>query len=147
MKEGNLAVFNNTDGAWGHYAKWNKSKTEGQKNVWSHTQNLNKINYVRWWMLTVTRLTAAIISWYIQILSHYTVYLKLLCYRSIIPEFLNKLLTLLTSPYLPLLPHIFNFPEVATIRNSASFSFVLSHSKMHSSFVSLICTVPTNKHI
>lgn len=26
-KEGNLAICDNMDGPWGHYAKWNNSKT------------------------------------------------------------------------------------------------------------------------
>ena len=29
-KEGNSAIWNNMDGPWGHYAKWNKSDRERQ---------------------------------------------------------------------------------------------------------------------
>ena len=29
-KERNLAIYNNIDGTWGHYAKWNKSDRERQ---------------------------------------------------------------------------------------------------------------------
>ena len=29
-KEGNLAIFDNMDRPWGHYAKWNKSDRERQ---------------------------------------------------------------------------------------------------------------------
>ena len=29
-KERNPAICDNMDGPWGHYAKWNKSDTEGQ---------------------------------------------------------------------------------------------------------------------
>jgi len=52
-KEGNYVICN-TDGTWGHYAKWNKSDRERQMKVFTYSWNLKQPKSekyrVQWWL-------------------------------------------------------------------------------------------------
>ena len=55
-KKRNSAICNNTDGPWGHYAKWDKSGKERQilydiTYMWNLKKAKSQKQRVEWWLL------------------------------------------------------------------------------------------------